>query len=1520
MPDLYSIEDFVKLINEITVRKSGKDVSPHKYLLLMTICRIIERFPGRANKFPFDYELTDNFRELWKHFLPTEPGLPEYPYYHLKSSPLWNHQIVEGKEQEYKNYKRFTPSRIQETIEYAYLHPRLYNLLKEKQNRDQIEIKIEGIIQELVSSNSSVEISAGYKLADISYDANSPDNRYGTVRSKFPHELQALEQIEEALGKHVELIPNYDLYDPETNQYLDCDLIIVSTDGLAIVELKHWAGKIEILPNLWQKNGRNHEDPHRHNNYKCKVLKGFYRKHFPFYTPDIWVESFVVLSNSDAEIINASKHDTDQHNPTFVIDTLPRYFKSRLHSPTPKLRKEEARKVADRLRRESQGPRQKSLYIQGYKPLVNLTESPHCIELIAQPIGNQLDTVKRLRIFSVDSRLSAEEREKQRIKARNSLKALTSISDHPNILKVWDVFHEDGLVIEASDWSQEDGTLADVIRSQQPISLEKALTVIRGITAGLQAVHSNGIVHRNLQPENIMMFGDTPKLMNFDLSYLPEDNRLTVLPDDVELPKSPYLAPELYIRQPFSEATDLFSLGVIAYELLCGRLPFENSLDLSDEMDEAMKKALSDANTPEQLQILIELLVRKNRLDRPQDTTEVIDMLDDLSIKIPPPGEPNHILQPEDAFGFYCIEKLIGTGREAQIYQAKKGHKTKIAIKLFHQDVPPEQVQKIETLIKKIHSPYVIKCETSNQWTDGRSFLHLQLLPGPSLRKLIQENQRPDLKSFEHATNCLMDALKAMHQDSDSPLLHNDVKPDNILLNQEGEPVLIDFGTAGYPTTGPYKGTDSYIAPDLFQDAEYEFCESSDLFALGITLFEWFCGTKPYTGTPSKSATPESITAFRDDAPPELVQWFEKAIQPLRADRFISIAEMKSEFKSAFAPPESEQHIQQQLELPEYVPGQKQLTDQNPFVDYLNTLHNTTAANEGALAESQARSPYFGAIHVHSPLTDLIYEQLTAPDRGRIILTGHAGDGKSTIALEICKKLKGIPMHQPLEHYSEHECIPFNGLVIHIVKDMSELSGQAREQIIEQSSQQGNENDRWLIISNTGTLLETLKQAEKQEWRKQEIENQVLKLLEQKEPETLNAFGTDFWLINLTQVDNVNIAMQIFKKLIDNEHWESCDYCDIQVNCPIFVNLQALKQAEDIVLQRTGWIYRLLYEYGKRLTMRQITAHLSYAITSGLDCQLIRKMTAYGDIHTNEYLFYNRFFGFKGTSVNENSRHMKAIQYLMPLEMGARPFPSLDRKLWTSETGHLPDLPGALEQIFENLKKLTQNRYGSEATGARLRQEFRRLWFVFGKFPEEEKDFSTGFCGSPMLIEYESWQKDTGRLSIIRLNDLTQKILHVLQEQFAGFHLPEQLDNKELFITLNRRNEALRQSVQIILARIPFFNLYLEAESKQTAFNAPCIVLTLKEKYSHIRLDLELPFLDFVIMRSSGEIGQQLNRAYLDRLERFKAQLLEQYQAKNRPFQQEQTSTLELLEFTDDGKFKVKRIVIDEDILQVMPG
>lgn len=556
----------------------------------------------------------------------------------------------------------------------------------------------------------------------------------------------------------------------------------------------------------------------------------------------------------------------------------------------------------------------------------------------------------------------------------------------------------------------------------------------------------------------------------------------------------------------------------------------------------------------------------------------------------------------------------------------------------------------------------------------------------------------------------------------------------------------------------------------------------------------------------------------------------------------------------------------------------------NPFVAYLNSLHSRDAGNENALAEAQACNPNFSRIYVRHPLVDSIMKCLTEDAGKSVVLTGHAGDGKSTIALAVYKQLKKIDEHAvlsvPLQR-REDIVLP-NGICLAIIKDFSEWQTNERDNLLAEVMAN---KIRVLLVTNTGALLDAFcgyatkaGLGNRAEWEP--------RILEAMDDETNNfLYGpVPFVFFNIALCDNLELARLIFQRILANENWGACENQACREHCPIYRNVTLFQVNSSVANRRLFLAYRRMYEYGTRLTIRQLTAHLAYLLTAGMEYADIRHFAEREDKPLmSEFLFYNRFFGDDGHTEDQAAVRMPVIHEVRAQGFGERPCPAMERHLWllTHDDNFSLGVP-LLEEEFRKLR-----RYGSQMqiqenglTPDQAREQVRRMLY----FLHDNKDADRGnaflrqFLGSLAIIKWEHWQDPSSRLSMDEASHFKQRVFHVLQEQFTGVRLPEvgsPGQQSHLYITLSRHKQDIRQSAQVVLAQIDFSNEFKIGLSAITPKSQRRdLILTGQGRLHGICLTLSLPFLDYVLARHQGEVGETLQAAYADRLEHLKAELI----------------------------------------------
>ncbi len=168
--------------------------------------------------------------------------------------------------------------------------------------------------------------------------------------------------------------------------------------------------------------------------------------------------------------------------------------------------------------------------------------------------------------------LSNEEAKKRFLREAKAAAAL----DHPNICTLYEIDEASGRTFLAMAYL-EGRTLEQMI-SEGPLRIEDALDIGTQIAKGLQKAHGKGIYHRDIKPSNLFLVDEGPKerlvkIMDFGLAHLVDQSKLTL--KDTALGTPAYMSPEQVQGVPVDQRTDIWSLGVVLYEMVVAQMPFK---------------------------------------------------------------------------------------------------------------------------------------------------------------------------------------------------------------------------------------------------------------------------------------------------------------------------------------------------------------------------------------------------------------------------------------------------------------------------------------------------------------------------------------------------------------------------------------------------------------------------------------------------------------------------------------------------------------------------------------------------------------------------------------------------------------------------------------------------------------------------------------------------------------------------------------------------------------------------------
>jgi serine/threonine protein kinase len=236
----------------------------------------------------------------------------------------------------------------------------------------------------------------------------------------------------------------------------------------------------------------------------------------------------------------------------------------------------------------------------------------------------------------------------------------------------------------------------------------------------------------------------------------------------------------------------------------------------------------------------------------------------------------------------YELKKFLGSGGAADVFLAvDRKHQKLVAVKVlarrrFSETIAVKRFIKEAQTISRLHHPNIVRVHETGHTPELR-FMAMEFFP-ESLKRRIQERGRLVPDEALTIANQVATALFYAHSRG---FIHRDVKPDNIMFRPDGTPVILDFGiarvlesTTQLTRSGMAMGTPRYMSPEQLNAKRVD--GRSDVYSLGVVLYEMLCGAPPFKGSQTMAVIMKHVTEPVPPLPAELA-----AFQPL-IDRLLA--------------------------------------------------------------------------------------------------------------------------------------------------------------------------------------------------------------------------------------------------------------------------------------------------------------------------------------------------------------------------------------------------------------------------------------------------------------------------------------------------------------------------------------------------------------------------------------------------------------------------------------------------------
>lgn len=401
------------------------------------------------------------------------------------------------------------------------------------------------------------------------------------------------------------------------------DIVIVGERAVYPIEVKGYSGRIIGNASEWEfENGSMIESPIRLSNKKTRVLASAIHR-IPMLDRVFVEPTLVILTDDGAEI----DLDDESRYRVMHLDQAIRFIRNDTRESIVDLHD----RIVNAVARQFQ-PLHRANEIGEYVVKETLSQNELYSTYLAEHRLLPATTRFMLKVYHLDLYAEPQEQERQRAWILRDSNALLRLEGHPNIVQAHPPFPwQSNQIVLPLDWV--DGySLRGLLKSQKPLAFRSKIEIARQVCKGLKHAHTNGVIHRDLCPENIIVSRKgTVKLTNFDCARIEGGGLATIASRVGQHLDEHYLAPEVW-QDPAnaSRSSDIYAAGILLYELFVGKTPYDRMQEVLTAKGLPKKPSDAGSNLSPEFDVLMVRMCAFDAASRTATLDDAIQYLERL--------------------------------------------------------------------------------------------------------------------------------------------------------------------------------------------------------------------------------------------------------------------------------------------------------------------------------------------------------------------------------------------------------------------------------------------------------------------------------------------------------------------------------------------------------------------------------------------------------------------------------------------------------------------------------------------------------------------------------------------------------------------------------------------------------------------------------------------------------------------------------------------------------------------------